>query len=37
MTNNGRRLEWTFDRWGDKVDVPAVSADRTGGPGGNPW
>ena len=36
LRNNGRRLEWRFDQWGDPVPPPNVSADRVGGPGGNP-
>jgi hypothetical protein len=36
LTNNGKRLEWTFDHWGEPVRPPNASADRVGGPGGNP-
>jgi|GEM_PF-5815038 len=36
LTNNGKRLDWTFDRWAERVRIPDVSADRLSGPGGNP-
>ncbi len=36
LTNNGKRLEWSFSGWGEPVAVPSISADRAGGPGGNP-
>ncbi|MGE3076728.1 MAG: hypothetical protein AB7N24_21880 [Dehalococcoidia bacterium] len=36
LTNNGKSLAWTFSDWGASVNVPKVSTDRVGGPGGNP-
>lgn len=36
LTNNGKRLEWSFSDWGAGVDIPNVSSDRLSGPGGNP-